>query len=86
MIKYIGRILISLDQLVNVVAGPVLNLLTSDKAYRFGNEDETLSSVMGKNIEAGHCRGCRFLCRYVLHPIDRNHCRDSIERDEHEPD
>mgnify|MGYP001822280092 CR=1 FL=1 len=82
--KYFWNILISIDQLVNVLASPMLNFLTSSGAYRFGNPDETLSSVMGKNIEAGHCRGCRFLCRYVLHPIDRNHCRDSIERDEHE--
>lgn len=85
MIDYLVRTLVSMDQLANVIFSPLLNWLTSDGAYKFGHPDETLSSVMGKNIEKGHCRGCRWICRWILHPIDRNHCVDSIEEDEHMP-
>jgi len=83
--KWLGKLVYSFDQFMNVFLAPVLNLLTSDKAYKFGNPDETLSSVMGKNVEAGHCRGCRLICLYILHPLDHDHCAKSIERDEHEP-
>lgn len=85
MIKYIFSLLYSLDQFVNVLLAPLLNFLTSDNAYKFGNPDETISSVMGKNIEQGHCRGCHFICRWILHPIHKDHCVKSIEEDEHQP-
>jgi len=83
--NYFMKILYSIDQTINVVAAPLLNALTSENAYKFGNPDETLSSVMGKNVEKGACRGCRFICKYILHPLDRDHCKDAIEEDEHEP-
>ena len=83
--NYFMKVLYTLDQSVNVVAAPLLNFLTSDKSYKFGNPDETLSSVMGKNVENGTCRGCHWICKYILHPIDNDHCRQSIEHDEHEP-
>lgn len=85
IIDYIGRLLVSFDQFVNVLLSPLLNRLTSDNAYKFGHPDETLSSVMGKNIETGTCRGCHWICRWILHPIDRDHCKKSIEQDEHQP-
>lgn len=73
--------LTALDQTVNAVFGPLLNLLLSEGGAPFGAADETLSSVMGKNVERGTCRVCTWVCR-VLHAIDSDHCRDSIERDE----
>ena len=83
--KYFARNLIALDQLANTLLYPLLNLLLSDGSYLFGHEDETLSSVMGKNVRAGKCRGCYFICRWILHPIDKNHCtrKGVIEDDEH---
>jgi len=80
--RYLGQIAVWADQGVNVVAAPVLNAMTSDRSYKFGNPDETLSSVMGKNVRNGTCRGCHWICKYILHPIDRNHCIESIEEDE----
>ena len=72
------NILISLDQLAAVVLAPLLNKLMSDNSYKFGHPDETLSSVMGKNIKMGRCRGCYFVCR-MLHLLDKDHCQKSIE-------
>ena len=65
---YFWRILISIDQLVNTILG--------------GNEDETLSSRMGKLIEQDRCPFCYWICTHILHRIDQNHCQKSIERDE----
>ena len=79
--SYIRRVLVWLDQGVNVLAAPALNLILKPTAARFGSPDETLSSVFGKNIEAGACVGCKVICR-VLHWVDTGHCNKSIERDE----
>lgn len=78
------RILYATDQWLNVFLAPLLNLLLSDGSYKFGNPDETLSSVMGKNIKLGKCRGCYYICR-VLHLFDKDHCMRPgvIEEDEH---
>jgi hypothetical protein len=81
--SYFGRILYSIDQLFNVILYPILNLFLADGSYKFGNPDETISSVLGKNIELGRCRGCYFICRFILHPIDKGHCKRAIEEDEH---
>jgi hypothetical protein len=79
--RYLWNILVLIDQAVNVVLGPLLNLLLQPKAARFGDPDETLSSVFGKNVQAGKCIGCRLVCR-VLNRIDPGHCETSIEGDE----
>lgn len=66
--NYFWRVLLSIDQFANVLIG--------------GDEDETISSRMGKAVEGKTgCWLCNTLCR-LLHWIDPHHCRDSIERDE----
>ena len=66
--SYFVRILISIDQFFNTLTG--------------GDEDETISSRMGKAVEdKKNCWLCQTLCS-VLHWIDPNHCQKSIERDE----
>jgi hypothetical protein len=66
--NYWWRIAKSWDQLINAHTG--------------GDEDETISSRMGKAVEGRTgCWFCRVVCK-VLHWIDPNHCQDSIERDE----
>jgi len=40
----------ALDQLGNVVMGPVFNLILIKKSkFKFGDKDETISSVLGRN-------------------------------------
>lgn len=62
---YIKTVAIGFDQFINTLFG--------------GDEDETLSSRMGKNIDT--CKTCQFVC-WLLHLIDTNHCQKSIEYDE----
>lgn len=80
MRNYLWRVLIWLDQGVNTVFGPLLNF-TLKPNVKFGDPDETLSSVFGKNVESGHCKGCYYICK-VLHLFDPGHCENNIERDE----
>jgi hypothetical protein len=80
MKQYFWNILISIDQLANTVLGVVLNLfLPKDAKDKFGNPDETLSSVFGKNIKEGKCKWCYYICK-ILHIFDKNHCKKSIEK------
>ena len=72
----------SLDQFANAFLYPLFNMLMGNNSYPFGNPDETISSVMGKNIKAGHCRGCYYICR-ILNLFQSRHCERSIEEDEH---
>lgn len=80
---YLGEVFIWLDQGLNVLLSPLLNLLVRGDGARFGSADETLSSVFGKNRKMGTCKACTWFCRWILHPIDKNHCLKSIEADEH---
>lgn len=81
MTPYLWNLLVALDQLANALLSPLLNLILRPTVARFGHPDETLSSVFGKNVEAGACVGCRLICR-LLHWLDPGHCEKSIERDE----
>jgi len=65
--KYIKNNFIGVDQRVN--------------ALLFGDEDETMSSRMGKRLVLKKdCFICRFICG-LLNKIDKNHCVDAIEHD-----
>ena len=81
MLTWLWNILISIDQFINVLFGPLLNWLLRPKA-KFGDPDETLSSVFGKNKK--NCKTCYFICM-ALHLLDKNHCEESIETDEGDP-
>ena len=86
---YVFRILIWIDQGVNVIIGPVLNLMLLLEAKmrrtnrsliaKFGFPDETLSSVFGKN------KNLSLWCGWIawgLDKIDRGHTDLAMERDE----
>ena len=53
MITYLWNLLIALDQLANALLAPAPNAVLRPTAARFGHPDETLSSVLGKNVGAG---------------------------------
>lgn len=80
--RYIWRVLISIDQLFNVLLGPVFNLIFKTKL--FGDPDETISGVLGKVKRLRGCRLCRFVCKVLdfLDPREGDHCANSIEEDE----
>ena len=74
MRKYVWNVLIWIDQGVNVVFAPVLNVVF--KPAKFGDPDETLSSVFGKY--SSQCAWCSRICK-LLNLVDKNHCENSIE-------
>ena len=46
--------------------------------YKFGNINETISSVLGKNQRFGHLtKFGKVICK-ILDTIDKNHCEKSI--------
>ncbi len=79
---YFAEILIWFDQGINVIFAPLLNLMVTPPGARFGSADETISSVFGKNVKTGTCKVCTWICRWILHPIESNHCVKYIESDE----
>lgn len=71
-------LLVAIDQLIAVLLRKPLGWLF--RTDRFGDPDETISSVLGKEARAGNPRAMR-ACR-MLDWIDRGHCEKAIERDE----
>lgn len=80
MKSYFWNVLTTLDQSINVIGSPIFNLLFSGD-HKFGSPDETLSSVMGKNVKKNNCVLCHMICG-VLNMFDKGHCDKSIEKDE----
>lgn len=69
-----------IDQLANVLFQELFNVVfVKGNYYAFGNPDETISSVLGKNKQRNTLtRFGRFIDR-ILSKLDRNHTIKSIE-------
>ena len=53
-------------------------LIHENSPFKFGNIDETISSVLGKNQRYGHLtKFGKVICK-ILDTIDKNHCEKSI--------
>jgi hypothetical protein len=73
----------SIDQFGNVISSELFNdILIKKGGYKFGNPDETISSVMGKNYRDDTLTIPGKVLRWILDTIDENHCLKSIEEDE----
>ncbi len=78
--EYFLEIAISIDQLGNVMMQHFLNLIWIRKnGYKFGNRDETISSVIGKNLKSDTLTGFGKLLNRVLNSLDPNHSLNSID-------
>jgi 8-oxo-dGTP diphosphatase len=79
--KYFFRMAVSINQSGNVNAADFFNwaLIDSD-GYSFSDEDETISSVIGKNKKRGTLSKCGALLDAILELFDDNHSADSIEQ------
>lgn len=74
---------ISIDQLGNVVCKEFFNdALILHNGIPFGNEDETISSVLGKNKKANTLSKIGKGLDWILDILDPNHSIKSIEADE----
>lgn len=70
------------DQKGNVVYKHLFNalLIRKHSIHLFGNEDETVSSVLGKNLrDRTLTRLGKLICK-ILDALDENHCIKSIDK------
>jgi len=80
---YLRTVAVSVDQLGNVVCKDLLDLtLIKKQGYRFGNPDETISGVLGKNQNLKTLTITGRVLNYVLSLIEKDHSIKSIEEDE----
>ena len=77
--KYFWKVLISIDQLGNVVCGKLFDL-TLVKGHYFGDEDETISSAIGRAKLEGNLTILGKSLDWFLNLIDTNHSIKSIEK------
>jgi hypothetical protein len=81
--KYFLYLAISKDQTANVEMQYLFNdIFILKNGYKFGNEDETISSVLGKNNRKGTFRDAGDLLDSTLDIFEKNHSIKSIEEDE----
>tara|TARA_R110000851_G_scaffold327155_1_gene496399 strand:- start:1 stop:357 length:357 start_codon:yes stop_codon:yes gene_type:complete len=80
--SYFKTIAISIDQLGNVVLSNLLNDVLIDKnGYKFGDEDETISKVLGINKANNTLLKTGKIVSSVLNRIDKNHVEKASKSD-----
>lgn len=80
---YFMSIAVSIDQTGNVFCKELFNdVLIRPKGHNFGNEDETISSVLGKNKLSNTLTWAGKALDWVLNVFERDHSVISIEHDE----
>jgi 8-oxo-dGTP diphosphatase len=80
--KYLFRIAKSIDQLGNVVCEHLFNVtLIKKNGYKFGNEDVTISHVLGMNEKTNTLSFAGKLLAWLLNTIDKDHNQKAIEYD-----
>ena len=77
---YFFKVALAIDQLGNVAMQDLFNdIFILKVGYKFGNEDETISSVLGKNERMQTLTGLGKSIVNFLNFIDPNHALNSIE-------
>ena len=78
--KYFRLLAISIDQMGNVAMQDLFDdILIKENGYKFGDVDETISSVLGKNELKKTLTGLGRSIVSFLNAIDPNHALNSIE-------
>lgn len=82
--NYIRQIAYSLDQLGNVLCKELFDLflIKKESTNLFGNPDETISSVLGKNELGKNLTIIGKLLVWILNKLDYEHTKNAIEKDE----
>lgn len=71
---------VNLDRFGNYEFRTLFNLtLRKPNGYEFGNFEETISSVLGKNQRDGTLTTTGKILAFILDTIDKDHCRKSIK-------
>ena len=77
--EYIYKCALTVDQSGNVVMKYFFNdVLKKKDGYEFGNEDETISSAVGRNVLLGKLTWVGKLLNSFLNLIEPNHSIKSI--------
>lgn len=73
----------SMDQTGNVLCQYLFNdLLITNKGHRFGNPDETVSHVLGKNkLQGTLTRLGKMICG-ILNLLDKNHVENAAKNEQ----
>ena len=80
---YLFNCALATDQHANVFLAKLFNdVMIKTNGHKFGNPDETISSVLGKNKLIGKLSLFGKCLDYLLHLLDENHSTKSIEEDE----
>lgn len=78
---YFFNIALSIDQLGNVICQGLFNdLLIKKDGFKFGNPDETISSVLGRNYQTNNLKFIGKAIRWTLDKIEKDHCIKSINK------
>lgn len=79
MNAYFRECAVSIDQTMNVVMSPAFNcLMIKKEGHKFGDRDETISSVFGRNqVSKTLTRFGRFWNRF-LNKLEKDHSINSI--------
>lgn len=81
--EYLFNCALATDQHANVFLAKLFNdVMIKQGGHKFGNPDETISSVLGKNKLIGKLSLFGKCLDYLLHLLDNNHSIKSIEEDE----
>lgn len=80
---YLFRCALATDQHANSFLAKLFNdVMIKTGGHKFGNPDETISSVLGKNKLKNKLSFLGKCLDYILHLLDNNHSIKSIEEDE----
>ena len=80
---YLFNCALATDQHANVFLAKLFNdVMIKQGGHKFGNPDETISSVLGKNKLMGKLSLFGKCLDLILHLLDNNHSIKSIEHDE----
>ncbi|MBC7864434.1 MAG: hypothetical protein IAF38_15780 [Bacteroidia bacterium] len=75
------KVTVAIDHLGNVIMQELFNLLWIKRnGYKFGDPKETISSVLGKNLETETLKPFGILMARMLEHFERGHLQNSIDR------
>ena len=78
--KYLFNCAIATDQHANTYLAKLFNdIMIKPGGHKFGNPDETISSVLGKNLQKNNLSFIGKCLNFILDQIDSNHSIKSIE-------
>jgi hypothetical protein len=78
--RYLFNCAIATDQHANTYLAKLFNdIMIKPNGHKFGNPDETISSVLGKNLQKNNLSFIGKCLNFILDQIDSNHSIKSIE-------